>query len=671
MSYRPHLSFTLLLRRLEFLGLYSTLRIHPSLGRRSSVVNILMPISLLIMATIFNAYISSANTYATASTLELTISDSAVNVDIGTTSTTGTFKKSEVSTVTARTNNYTGYTLTIAAPQDTINPQDLKTTSGDTISSIESDTSEVDFSAVAADDSVKNKWGYYFIKHGSVTGNNYTFSPAPTTSGNIIEATNASNYDTANSYDLVIGARVDSTMKIGSYAGTYVVQLVSNAIPYVINFKDSVVSSMPMDINTVAPSETVILPSDVPSRNGYTFTGWCTVQPANTVGIDTCSGGTVYQAGDDFNINQIADNNNYDLYAMWSLNTPVNDNIYMQNVDVWGASLGLNQEVTAVDIRDGKTYTVARLCMATNYNNGANDCSTSTLWMTQNLDLVLGDTGVRTLTSNDSDINTDLGAAMGYTTSNGIITWTPAGGSMGTPAVLNSGTPEDGNNDSFVTGWTNSDTIPYQAEGGTRYVFTSGSNSNDTKFGTRLECIAAGHTDAECNHYHIGNYYNWTAAVASNDTSTWGNDYIGMPYYDAANSICPKGWRLLEGLSGSDSSVDSNLTEFNRLALAYGITTGRTTNTPGSPASSSEGMWQIVVWATNGFNNFRTNPLYFVRSGNVNGSALRNYATNGYLWSSTARSGSIAFYLDFNSGGLFPASQFSRYDGFPVRCVLR
>ena len=649
-------------------------------GKHSSVINsatnasaIILVIFVSAIGIFFNTYVLSNNTYATSSTLELTISDSKVNVDIGTLSSTGTFKKSAVTTVSAKTNNATGYTLSIAATSTDTNPSALKNTEDSSIvlNSIEEAVDEDDFSALTPASNITNKWGYYFIRHGQVAANTtHTFSPAPTASGTEIEKTNVANPTTANEYDLAIGARIDSTVRIGSYANTYIVQLVGNAIPYTIIYNDSTVSNMPVDVSTVSATEAINISSVTPTRDGYTFAGWCSIPPRNNAGNDTCTGGTTYSAGQQVNLDQTSSTNNYNLYAMWTLNTPVNDNIYMQNVASWAGNLRIGQEVTAVDIRDGKTYTVARLCMNTSGCTAGDEDTNNTnsrLWMTQNLDLVLGPTGVATLTSNDSDINNDLGTTMGYTTSNGVITWTPSGGSMGTPATI-TGTLVGGNNASMISGWTNTQVYPHQAEGGNRYVYTSGDSNTDNLWGSRWDCIVAGHTDAECSHYHIGNYYNWSASVASNDTTAYSDGADGMPYLVAPNSICPKGWRLPKGLTGSDQNNDNQITEFNRLAIAYGITTGRTVTL--SP-NTTTGLWENVGWATNGFNNFRTSPLYFVRSGIVDGAALYYYGTAGYLWSSTARSGSIGYYLTFYSGELHPAGQNNRYYGFPVRCVAR
>ena len=71
------------------------------------------------------------------------------------------------------------------------------------------------------------------------------------------------------------------------------------------------------------------------------------------------------------------------------------------------------------------------------------------------------------------------------------------------------------------------------------YYYTSNSNDNDIKYNSLSECIAANHTEGDCKRYHAGNYYNWTAAIASNNSSSLTTQYTNAP-----NSICPAGWRL-------------------------------------------------------------------------------------------------------------------------------
>lgn len=308
----------------------------------------------------------------------------------------------------------------------------------------------------------------------------------------------------------------------------------------------------------------------------------------------------------------------------------------MQNVANWGSSLLVGDEVQASDERDGKAYTVARLC--TNYSG--DDCTESQLWMTQNLDLAIGGNNVADLTSENTNIHTDLGDAAGYSTdpTTGVITWTP-NATVTTPATIDGTT---------VTGWINTTSEPYYAEGGDRYVY------NGTTYTSLSACEAANHTEAQCQHYRVGNYYNWSAAVASNYTANITTQYTTMD-----NSICPKGWRLPRGLTSGTES------EFNKLLSAQGVANGTdlTGSTDVGYYSNSIGWNRINTTGVNG------NPLYFARSGFVDGATLINFVTGGFYWSSTARSGFNAYNLNFNSGQLYPAFVHSRGFGRSVRCV--
>ncbi|MEE0888119.1 MAG: FISUMP domain-containing protein [Candidatus Saccharimonadaceae bacterium] len=152
---------------------------------------------------------------------------------------------------------------------------------------------------------------------------------------------------------------------------------------------------------------------------------------------------------------------------------------------------------TLRDIRDDKTYTIAKL-------------ADGNCWMTQNLDLDLDSN--TTLTPEDTNIS---------------VNWTPE---------RNTIAPDDLSTDT----WQYDQVRPYSYNPGDVYYYTSGTDANDIQYNSLAECEAAGHTD--CSHYHAGNYYNWPVAVASNNTS----DLIEQ-YTVANTSVCPKGWRLPAG----------------------------------------------------------------------------------------------------------------------------
>ena len=312
----------------------------------------------------------------------------------------------------------------------------------------------------------------------------------------------------------------------------------------------------------------------------------------------------------------------------------------MQEVQDWQGEVLVNEEVQVYDERDNKSYTVARLCMTR--DNGGN-CTDSRLWMTQNLDF-LPDT-TRTYTHADTDL--------GYTSNNDNATWTP-NSTLTTPATIsafNSGTT-----DGVLSGWINSNTIPYIAEGGDTYVY------NGTIY-TSLSACEAAHTEADCLHYHVGNYYNWTTAIASNDSSTLS---VTDPTV-APDSICPAGWRLPRGLVDNSGTILPS--EFNQMLIANGITNG--TDTALGPYDESTIATHNVGYTAGGFNKMTTKPYFFARAGHVHSSTLWVFSTSGYYWSSSAQSGSQAYYLFFHSGALYPANRYSRLSGRSVRCVAR
>lgn len=308
---------------------------------------------------------------------------------------------------------------------------------------------------------------------------------------------------------------------------------------------------------------------------------------------------------------------------------------FMQDVAEWKNTLGMEESVQAIDKRDGKSYWVTRL-------------KDGNIWMTQNLDLCIGCTGTTALTSENTDFSTTASgsgiynAAGGYTQNNGVYTWTPDAKAVTSSHTI-SGTS--------VPDWPNSQTVPYSAEAGDAYYYTSGTTDPETKT-TLAQCIANGHTEAECAHYHAGNYYNWSAAIASNNSSG-----ISSNYTQASNSICPKGWRLPVA-SNSNQSVfefgDLLYTNYHITSVKYG------TN-----------IYDKISYFDDGFNRIRTAPLWFVRSGGIDNTTLVNSGVIGFYWSSTVINSSNAYYLLVSNDGLRPAGSNIRGFGFPVRCIAR
>ena len=293
-----------------------------------------------------------------------------------------------------------------------------------------------------------------------------------------------------------------------------------------------------------------------------------------------------------------------------------------------------HQVETLVDARDGKNYYVTKL-------------KDGNVWMTQNLDLNL-DSSVA-LTSADTDLNS-------------VTTWTPLRSTIDSTSYGNittcssesdSGTGCWGlTNTGFASGWTNDDNTPYSDNPGYRYMtFTDSTATNPAWYSNGDTFANCSTQDTNCGgqgHYMIGNYYNFAAANATNSVeSTVGHTVTDSDAnFVMPNSICPKGWRM-----PIDQTTNN---EFNTLLAAYNIT--------------GTGAFEFNY---QGLNKVRRDPLYFVRSGNVDGGTLHGAGADGFVWSSTINSASHGYNLAFNSTGIYPITSNSRLRGFPVRCLLR
>ena len=327
------------------------------------------------------------------------------------------------------------------------------------------------------------------------------------------------------------------------------------------------------------------------TREGYTFTGWNTeAEPTEQ------EPGKAY--ADQAEYTALAISQNITLYAQWEKVPVIGDLTYMQDfatLSETGKTSVLNsmaeeQQYQLKDSRDQKDYYISKL-------------KDGNIWMTQNLDLDI-EAG-RAYTSADTDLaNSTIGT-----------TWTPTS----SEATYPTGT----------TTWNWSYTAPESYDPGNLYwngnVTTRGGTLSDRT--TTDPSATSGGT-----HYHVGNYYNWTAAVAMSDSSSYTTDL-----QDVNQSICPAGWRL-STYSGDKSYLS--------LKNAQGFTSG-----------------------TSG--NIQNNPTYFVYGGYWSGSSS-NVGMFGYYWSSVVSSSNYGYLLYFHAyEALNPQVVNNRSYGHSLRCVAR
>ena len=300
-------------------------------------------------------------------------------------------------------------------------------------------------------------------------------------------------------------------------------------------------------------------------------------------------------------------------------------------------------QYTLADMRDEKTYTIAKLytfaLSETEIRPIQEPESTFQVWMTQNLDLDL-DSGT-TYTNEDTDL--------GYnpdTDKYEAATWTPL---RSTYAATNTQTHEWCVGGVWESGYCQSNNTPESYDAGDLYWNTGLSNSDEWN-DYYLGCDHST-SNPDCSHsvnplpnyvsstgmpqYHLGNYYNWTAAVAINDSSS----YTDEDEDDMKRSICPAGWTL-----------PSMVTEdFGSLWDWYGFSD--------SSISGNDTLW--------------TNPLYFAAGGIFSG-ALTDVGFYGGFWSSTPsfRDTALGAYF-YTNGSVKSEFCIGRECGHPVRCVVR
>lgn len=276
------------------------------------------------------------------------------------------------------------------------------------------------------------------------------------------------------------------------------------------------------------------------------------------------------------------------------------------------------------DARDNKTYWISKL-------------RDGNVWMTQNLDL---DLGVNTLTNNSTTLYHD-DTDIGWGNDSSTMSWTPASATIN---VASDGT--------FTSIGTDPYTVPRSVNVGNWYYTDQYYSSATSNYLTGNGGNYFSQTPYAGNgmHGHVGNYYTWTAAVASNDTSGITNSTYDNIANSPQNSICPAGWRLPTVTNASPHySLAGSRNEFARLVYLYNDNN----------------------FVTNSSAKLEGAPLYLVRGGNIYSNALHNSGYNSNYWSSTVHDEISARRLYANTTTVSPMSTVERRFGLSVRCVAR
>ena len=416
--------------------------------------------------------------------------------------------------------------------------------------------------------------GYWGV---SVDSGNYV--PAAVTS---LATVNASNANVAtNTHAVNLAANLDLTTAMDSYSTTltFAATATVQAYPITFNFNSDITSLAIKDANNV--TKATITTSGGSANLDFASTYTIVPTYANNAGLSVIR----LNSGEGYL------NNANSTYTVGSGSATIEfaPIAYMQDFTTLTSSektivlnsMPLNQQYQLTDNRDNKVYNVSKL-------------ADGNVWMNQNL---------------DHDIVT---TANFYTPQNTDI-----------PATWTAQTATHATND---TTWGYLQDAPESYDPGDLCWNGTIAPSINGTLSTYTEACGSD------KHYHIGNYYNWTATVAMNDSSSYTTDE-----QDVDQSICPAGWRL-PTYSGNKS--------YDNLVTTLNLTSG-----------------------TSG--NIQNAPVYFVYGGAWFASSSL-LASGSYYWSSVVNGDNHAydFYFDV-SGFVDPSIANTRDNGFSVRCVAR
>ncbi len=187
-------------------------------------------------------------------------------------------------------------------------------------------------------------------------------------------------------FSIELGAKVDSTIPSGTYEATYVIHAAGTIYEVPIHYYPNAegVTNMPEDHHSSLSEVNVELSNVVPEREHYSFIGWCSTEPTNTNGTDSCSGNVFNPNGDGTNLTYSFDYTapieRPNFYAMWQIETFTCTKQYrLQNADgTWGNYIADGTETINYGGSCAYAKTVANYKNSTNGTNGAQASTTAT-----------------------------------------------------------------------------------------------------------------------------------------------------------------------------------------------------------------------------------------------------------------------------------------------------
>ena len=560
-----------------------------------------------------------SNTYAVSDTtdfnikvnpsLSISVSSNAVGFQLTPTQ-EGNFGSASFN-VYASTNNPTGYKIIMSTDKVDLESNTINPTTGTkpTIPTLtQGNISYEDFDA-STDPNVLNHYGVA-IKNGNYNAMQSTQEIEKTTVNNVTEDT----------ITVSLASKLNLLTVPGVYSTTLNFQIVANIYTEGGSINES---SAKYPANSLLRAfEIAYTGAGKPMyiEDANTDIGW---RPMVGADFDTVGGKEV-------------------RFAMQDISMTFEENGVTHNVCEWATASAADNsyinEAPVMDLRDGKTYWIAKL-------------ADGKCWMTQNLDLNLVH-----MTNDEDALYTHENTDLGWGSDKNTVKWNPVNSTvneLGATFVSNDTqfTPRsfDPGDWYWIGNWINDGVSTWYESIANNYL-NGDKGSNPIKFDT-VPFVGNG------EHGHVGNYYNWSAAIASNDSSS----YYAISTYDDTtgnpqNSICPAGWRLPIVSRQSNNELGKN--DFYDLVYAYGNVTSSDRVVTASP------LWFV----RGGYGE------YFKPSGQSNYSTFAASGSSGEYWSSTSypnAANGFKKYFEMTSRGVRVDIAHSQHFGISIRCILR
>ena len=278
------------------------------------------------------------------------------------------------------------------------------------------------------------------------------------------------------------------------------------------------------------------------------------------------------------------------------------DATYMQEVTACPDTLTTGQIYTIKDSRDEQSYNVAKL-------------ADGKCWMVENLNLA----GNTALSADDTDVTSTY--ISGFTTQGNL---TKSGDTIELPASSPASTS--------VSGYYTDDTMAYLT------------NSGSTTCASNTPCYS---------------YYSWIAATLGGKQAD-GSTAQTSDGYNAAASICPKGWRLPTATtSNADPTSGTNYQtgDFYQMMVNYGLASGNRYENPDNAPKFIDNAGPD------------TTPDFLLTGVYGNGS-FGDGGSRGYYTSATSNSSTNAYDGRFGNSYVNSANRSTRRSGLSVRCLF-